>query len=151
MSYAYRTDCKKIYVYNSVCNELCKNVSAGIRAILVFCELVRKYCTSRSIRLFFKSNGTMGELRDAAPASATMETKHIWTGVCSCSFIYSFFKSGWGEEIYFFCNSLNFYILFTLLFQCIFFVLFCFQYRRMFLVVLVLNVFGLFILVESLL
>lgn len=58
-------------------------------------------------------------------------------------FIYlQFFKSGWGEGISFFCNSLNFDILFTLLFQCIFFCLF--QYRRMSLVVLVLNVFWTF-------
>lgn len=91
----------------------------------------------------------MGELRDAAFAScwgsAAMETKQIWTWVCSCSIIYCvdcfIFKSGWGQGIsIFFSNSLNF--LFTVLFSVFFFFFFFnFQYSHMSLAVLVLEMF----------
>lgn len=92
----------------------------------------------------------MGECRDAAFAScwvsAAMETKQIWTWVCSCSIIYCvdcfIFKSGWGQGIsIFFSNSLNFEILFTVLFSVFLKKKKKCQYSHMSLAVLVLEMF----------
>lgn len=101
---------------------------------LSFVNLVMKYCMNLVYIYFLrakKEEENMGELRDAAFAScwgsAAMETKQIWTWVCSCSIIYCvdcfIFKSGWGQGIsIFFSNSLKF--LFTVLFNVFFFFFF---------------------------
>lgn len=79
--------------------------------ICFICDFSYGFLYGSSIRLFFKSKDNMGELRDTAFASgwggAAMETKQIWTGVCSCSIIYCvdcfIFKSGCGQGISCFC------------------------------------------------
>lgn len=63
--------------------ELCKNIFKGMIMILIICEFSFEILYESSIHLFFKSKENMGEHRDAA-----METKQIWTWVCSCSIIY---------------------------------------------------------------
>lgn len=101
LSYAYGTERKKKRI-ESMYYELCKNIFKGMVMILFICDFSYGILYGSSIHLFFKSIENMGELRDAAFAScqgsATMETKQIWTRVCSCSIIYCvdcfIFKSG---------------------------------------------------------
>lgn len=115
--------------------------------ILIICDFSYEILYESSIHLFFKSKENMRGLRDAAFAScwesAAMETKQIWTWVCSCSIIYCvdcfIFKSGWGQGIsIFFSNSLNFWVFVYCSFQCLFL---SFQYSHMSLAVLVLEMF----------
>lgn len=133
LSYAYRTERKKkkkVRIIKSTYYELCKNISKGMVMILIICEFCYEILYESSIHLFFKSKkNNMGELRDAAFAScwgsAAMETKQIWTWVCSCSIIYCvdcfIFKSGWGRgisifflathHIFVYCSFVSFIVL----------------------------------------
>lgn len=102
--------------------------------ILIICDFSYEILYESSIHLFFKSKENMGELRDAAFAScwrsAALETKQIWTWVCSCSIIYCvdcfIFKSGWGQGIYIFLATHSI-LSYCLLFFSVFFLFFKFS------------------------
>lgn len=105
-----------------------------------FCNFSYEILYESSKHLFLRAVKNMGELSDAAVGGgrgvAAMETKQIWTWVCSCSIIYCvdcfIFTSGPGQGIIFFSNSTSFEGFFFVYcsVQCLFFFL-SFQYSHM--------------------